>query len=187
MNFMGTKKLNTKRLLLKKLETASSEQLFKNVFSDKSVAAYMSWEQYKSEEDVKNYLAEWQRTYYENLQECYWGIFLKNNGELIGTIYLYPENINAELGFISYCQGSKYWGNGYMSEAVVAVLKFAFCEIGYNNIYSFCAESNTRSRHALERLGFKKEALLRCYDKTVYGIEDCYYYSLLKSEFEKKD
>lgn len=185
MNFTGTKNLITDRCHLKKLTINDSEQLFKNVFSDKSVSDYMSWKQYNNETDVLKYLSEWQHIYNENLQECYWGIFLKQSDELVGTVYLYPENTEAELGFISYCQGTKYWGNGYMTESVAAVLKFAFNEIGYNNIYSFCAQSNTRSQKVLERLGFNQEALLRCYDKTVYGIEDCYYYSLLKNEFGK--
>lgn len=47
------------------------------------------------------------------------------------------------------------------------------------------AESNLRSQNVLSRLGFTFEAILRKRDKTHIGIEDCLYYSLLKSEWEK--
>ena len=58
-----------------------------------------------------------------------------------------------------------------------------FNEIGYNNITTFVAMSNTRSQNALKRLNFTCEATLRQRDKTAFGIEDCYSYSLLKDEF----
>ena len=57
-----------------------------------------------------------------------------------------------------------------------------FNEIGYNNITTFVARSNTRSQNVLKRLNFTCEATLRQRDKTPFGIEDCYSYSLLKDE-----
>lgn len=94
------------------------------------------------------------------------GVFLKENDSLIGTIYLYDENPAAGVGFISYCFGSGFWGNGYATETVRVVLRYGFDEIDYNNIVTFAAESNIRSQNVLQRLGFKNEATLRMRDKT---------------------
>ncbi len=169
---------------MRKLETADAQQLFENVYSDTKVSGYMSWDYYKTISDVEAYLTKWQEHY--NQKECYWGVFLKENDVLIGTVYLYDENAAAEVGFISYCFGSKFWGNGYATESAKVVLEYGFKEIGYHNITTFVAKSNLRSQKVLERLGFKCEATLRQRDKTDFGIEDCFSFSLLKSEMETK-
>lgn len=180
MNKPGTKMLCSQRCYLRKLEISDSQQLFENVYSDPKVAGYMSWNLYNNVTEVENYLKKWQESYKQN--ECYWGVFLKENDVLIGTVYLYDENAGAEVGFISYCFGSKFWGNGYATETVKVVLQYGFNDIGYNNITTFVAKSNIRSQNVLSRLGFTCEATLRKRDKTDFGIEDCLSYSLLREE-----
>ncbi len=180
MRKAGTKILYTQRCCLRKLAVTDAQQLFENIYSDSKVAGYMSWDCYPDVNSVEHYLTKWQELYKQN--ECYWGVFLKENDALIGTVYLYDENKQAQVGFISYCFGSKYWGNGYATESVEVVLEYGFKEIGYNNITTFVAKSNFRSQNVLKRLGFKCEAILRQRDKTAFGIEDCLSYSLLKSE-----
>lgn len=180
MNNIGTKTLQSERCYLKQLTIDDAQQLFTNVYSDTKVCDYMSWDCYNSVDEVKKYLEEWQEFYKQ--KECYWGVFLKDKKTLIGTIYLYAENENANLGFISYCFGSKYWGKGYATETVSTVLKYGFEEIGYNNITAYCAKSNYRSQNVLNRLGFQFEAVLRMRDRTSQGYEDCLYYSLLYNE-----
>ncbi|MDE5670486.1 MAG: GNAT family N-acetyltransferase [Eubacterium sp.] len=180
MNKPGTKMLCSQRCYLRKLEISDSQQLFENVYSDSKVAGYMSWNLYNNVTDVEKYLRKWQEHYKQN--ECYWGVFLKENNELIGTVYLYDENASAEVGFISYCFGSKFWGNGYATETIKVVLQYGFNDIGYNNITTFVAKSNICSQNVLSCLGFTCEATLRKRDKTDLGIEDCLSYSLLKEE-----
>lgn len=182
MNKLGTKALYSQRCYLRKLDINDAQQLFENIYSDSKAAAYMSWDCYFDVNAVKNYLEKWQKAYEK--KECYWGVFLKENDVLIGTVYLYDENAKADVGFISYCFGSKFWGNGYATETVRAVLEYGFEEIGYKNITTFVAKSNIRSQNVLNRLGFKCEATLRMRDKTELGIEDCLSYSLLKNELE---
>lgn len=181
MKKLGIKVIETERCYLRRLTAEDSLQLFENVFSDEKSSQYMSWERYTDVKAVEKYLSEWQKDYEQG--ECYWGVFLKNSDILIGTVYLYDENVKAEVGFVSYCFGSKFWGNGYATESVKAVLDYGFNEIGYNNITTFVAKSNIRSQNVLKRLGFNCEATLRQRDKTAFGIEDCHSYSLLKSEF----
>lgn len=183
MNFLGTRDLETENCYLRKLNNDDSEKLFENVLSDPKVSRYMSWDRYKNVNDVAEYLKKWQGYYKQN--ECYWGVFLKKDDDLIGTIYLYPENVNANLGFISYCFGSKFWGRGYATETIKAVLKYGFDFLGYNNITTFCAESNYRSKNVLARLGFTCEGVMRMRDKTHLGYEDCFYFSLLSHEMGK--
>lgn len=182
MQKLGTIELYSPRLWLRKLAVSDAAQLYKNVFSDSEVSAYMSWDIYPDVQAVERYLTQWQKDYENN--ECYWGVFLKENQTLVGTVYLCDENKNAEVGFLSYCLGSEFWGNGYATEAVKTVLEYGFSEIGYQNIVTFVAKSNQRSQNVLTRLGFVCEAALRSRDKTAFGLEDVFCYSLLKNEMK---
>lgn len=174
------KTLHTERCYLRKLEITDSIQLFENIYSDENVSCYMSWDRYSDVKAVEKYLTDWQKSYEQG--ECYWGAFFSDSDTLVGTVYLYDENARAEVGFISYCFGSRFWGNGYATESVKKVLEYGFNTIGYNNITTFVAKSNLRSQNVLKRLGFTCEATLRQRDRTHLGIEDCLSFSLLKGE-----
>ena len=77
MNHSGTKALESRRCYMRKLEISDSKQLFENVYSDKKVSGYMSWDTYSDEAQVVDYLRKWQEYYDQN--ECYWGVFLKRS------------------------------------------------------------------------------------------------------------
>lgn len=182
MNFCSAQPIKTQRCLLRRLETEDFGQLYENVYSDEMVSRYMSWDRHLSPKETEMYLSRWQE-YYNDPCECYWGIFLSDSGTLIGTVYLYPENKKAEIGFLSYCLGSKFWKKGYGTEAVKAVLEYGFSTLGYYSITALCAKSNTPSYKLLLRSGFTFDGCLRKRDKTYLGYEDCCYFSMLREEY----
>jgi RimJ/RimL family protein N-acetyltransferase len=51
-----------------------------------------------------------------------------------------------------------FWGFGYAREAASAALEFGFQEIGLEEIVSFTARQNSRSRRVMERLGMMRSA-----------------------------
>jgi RimJ/RimL family protein N-acetyltransferase len=57
-----------------------------------------------------------------------------------------------ELG---YWLGEPYWGKGYMSEAVKAVVRHAFTSGGHQRLVSSCRLQNHASRRVLEKAGFE--------------------------------
>jgi len=61
------------------------------------------------------------------------------------------QNDAAELG---YWLGEAYWGKGYMSEAVKAVIAQAFTA-GHERLVSGCRLQNLASRRVLEKAGFE--------------------------------
>lgn len=89
-----------------------------------------------------------------------YAICLKSTGELIGSIGLKfrgntdftDKEDECELGFWI---GQPFWGNGYMPEAVRAVIKHAFCDIGINKIWCGYYEGNEKSKRVQEKCGFK--------------------------------
>jgi RimJ/RimL family protein N-acetyltransferase len=52
----------------------------------------------------------------------------------------------------------EYWGHGFATEAAAAVIDYAFGTLGLNEIVSFTAVGNQRSRRVMERLGMRRDA-----------------------------
>lgn len=185
LNHCGTAKLETDRLILKKIDVSDAKQMYENFAGDDKVSRYMSWEFQKSDE-VMSWLEDWKKEYEKN-DTYYWGLYLKTTNELIGTIYLLTDDIAAKVGSISYCLGYNWWGNGYMAEALKTVISFAFEKVGYNKVEAFHAKSNTQSARVMQKAEMSLDGTLRQRCKTFNGYEDCVYYSILKNEYTKRN
>lgn len=76
------------------------------------------------------------------------------DGRFIGVVgFTYFQEGAPELG---YWLGEPYWGKGYMSEAVKALLEAAFATRQYPQIKSRALATNTASLNVLEKAGFKR-------------------------------
>ncbi|MFX1478792.1 MAG: GNAT family N-acetyltransferase [Promethearchaeota archaeon] len=89
-------------------------------------------------------------------------IYHKKDKKPIGAIgfnhinWLYRNaNIFAHIG------EPEYWGKGIAIEASKLVINYGFTELNLHKIYSGVFTPNTRSLRAAEKLGFKKEAVLK--------------------------
>ena len=79
---------------------------------------------------------------------------------------------------IGYDLLKEYWGNGYMTEAVKAMINYGFEELGLMRIEATVEPANTASVRVLERAGFQLEGKLRkrylykdrFHDELVFGI-----------------
>jgi RimJ/RimL family protein N-acetyltransferase len=80
---------------------------------------------------------------------------------VLGTCTLthyYPTHQRSEIGF---ALRQMRWGQGLGSEAVTAVIGFAFDSLNLNRIEADVDPRNERSLRLLERLGFQREGHLR--------------------------
>ena len=114
-----------------------------------------------------------------------WGMKLKGASELIGLIGLYRLKLEHYRGELGYTLHIDHWGKGFMSEAIQAVLKYSFEEVGFNSIEADTDPSNTRSMKVLERNGFKLEGQLRESFFFAGEFYDSAIWSMLKSDFCK--
>lgn len=82
--------------------------------------------------------------------------------EAIGSIALTPgqdvHRFTAELG---YWLGEPFWGRGIMAQAVRAICRYAFEEIGLHRIFAEPYITNPASARVLEKAGFICEGVLR--------------------------
>lgn len=80
-----------------------------------------------------------------------WGIFRKEfPEELIGCVDLWREGRPENRGF---WLGRKFWGRGYMTEAVYPVMDYAFSVLGFEVLVFANAVGNLRSRRIKEKTG----------------------------------
>jgi RimJ/RimL family protein N-acetyltransferase len=105
------------------------------------------------------------------------------NDQLAGAIALNVQSDiyrhTAELG---YWLGYEYWNRGIMTEAVKAIVNWAFENTGIVRIYSGLFSSNPASARVLEKCGFHKEAILRNAVLKHGKFLDEYRYVLLKNQ-----
>ncbi len=91
-------------------------------------------------------------------------LFLFDNGtdELYGAITL--DNIRrgpTQSGTLGYWIGEEYARRGYMTEAINAIVQYAFMDLDLSRIESACLADNKPSRGVLEKCGFKYEGDIR--------------------------
>lgn len=69
----------------------------------------------------------------------------------------------AQTGALGYWLGADFEGRGLMSEALCAIVNFAFGALDLSRLEAACLPENMRSRRLLERCGFALEARLAGY------------------------
>lgn len=121
---------------------------------------------------------------FKNKERFVFAIISRENNEFVGAIGLHlgGKHDTAEMG---YWIGEPFWSQGIMTEAVKAVLKFGFEELGLNKIYATHFTDNMASGKVMVNNGMVKEGEL----KDHYKVDDIYksviQYRLLKQEYEE--
>jgi RimJ/RimL family protein N-acetyltransferase len=74
------------------------------------------------------------------------------DGTIVGACGIVSEDETPELG---YWLGVPYWGNGYATEALHAVVDYAFTDLGHEALQAGARVTNPASRRVLEKCGFQ--------------------------------
>lgn len=88
----------------------------------------------------------------------------REDEELLGAITL--DNIRrgpAQAGTLGYWVGERHARQGYMREAITAVVHHAFHRLDLSRIEAACLPENAPSRALLESCGFKYEGVAQSY------------------------
>jgi [ribosomal protein S5]-alanine N-acetyltransferase len=86
------------------------------------------------------------------------GMFLRR--EFIGEVSLGSVQRGPfQSAFVGYWVDESHAGNGYIPEAVVLVLRYAFEELELHRVEAAIVPRNTRSRRVADKLGLREEGL----------------------------
>jgi RimJ/RimL family protein N-acetyltransferase len=124
---------------------------------DPAVAQYQSWEGCSLAEG-RSLLAEFAG---RNPGEPGWFQFAledRSSAALVGDCGLKIQESDRRLAQIGYTIARPHWGQGFATEAVAALARFAFHAFDLHRITASVDPRNAASCRVLEKTGFRKEA-----------------------------
>lgn len=143
--------ITTERLILRPVAASDAEAIAALVDNYK-IAVMLARLPYPYKiEDARQFIA-WVKE--QPADETVFAVCLDNEARSLIGICSYERRgePHPELG---YWLGEPYWGKGYMSEAVTAVVDHAFDAAGHERLISGCRLQNLASRRVLEKAGFE--------------------------------
>jgi [ribosomal protein S5]-alanine N-acetyltransferase len=114
------------------------------------------------------------------------GIALKGTGRIIGGCTLHVYDQHSRQAAFSYLLARPYWGRGYATEAMRALLRFGFGELGIHRAHDACDAENVASARVMEKLGMRLEGHQRHVEWDGERWADALLYAILEDEWRAK-
>lgn len=174
--------LETTRLLLRRPRVEDAEPAFESYASDPRMTRYMTWSTHTSPAQTREFLQQSIDAWDLRMGHRVWLIERKDDRVLMGTIGCTVNFHRVEVGF---ALGSRFWGRGYMPEALSKVCEAAFADRQIARVQALCDEENTQSSRVLQKAGMRYEGRLRQYGLHPNRSDfprDCLMYALVRSD-----
>jgi ribosomal-protein-alanine N-acetyltransferase len=174
--------LETERLILRDF-TLDDVEAFAACAADPDARRF--YEERDVDEEARELVemfVAWQRE--EPRSHYQMAVILKTNGQLIGTCGLRQRQevdygggspLEGDIGYNIHLEHRR---QGYATEACRAMLRFGFEDMGLRRVWTFCLAENEASWRVMERIGMRREGLLRdnvwlrgrAWDTAMYAI-----------------
>lgn len=183
IRFLGTPRIETNRLILRKLELTDAQSVFDHWLSDDRVMDNLIKGAHKSISETEVRVAEIVSNY-EKQDFCYWGIQLKEGGQLIGCIDFYNFDMLTENCNVGYSLGFDWWNKGYGTEALKAIVEFGFRHMNIHKISAAHNTDNPASGVIMSKVGMKQEGTIKHMIRNAKNqYKDCAIYGLLQEDY----
>ena len=162
--------LETERLVLRPWRESDVEALFAYA-SDPDVGPSAGWLPHQSIDESRDVLE-----HILMVPETY-AIVIKDRDpadEAVGSISLMigaasDLAIGSDEAELGYWIAKPLWGNGFMPEAVRAIMQHAFCDLRLAAVWAGHDEDNDRSRRVQEKVGLKRQRSIKDRPRRVIG------------------
>lgn len=179
MEHLGTKTLETTRLLLRRFAVEDASAMFRNWASDDQVTKYLTWPTHTSVAETEAVMQSW-LDHYERKDYYQWAIVLKSMGnQPIGSIAVVALDDSVKKAQIGYCIGRSWWHQGIMTEALKAVIGYLIDEVGVKRVAAYHDTRNPHSGAVMKNCGMQYEGTLRSSARNNQGICDASWYAIL--------
>lgn len=173
-----TPTLRTARLLLRPFSAEDSEAIFA-IFSNPRVMRYWDGPAWTSLAQAERFVAGCKRMEDEGTGARV-AVVRTADGRLLGQCGVFSWNPTYRSAETGYCLDDAAWGQGFATEAVGALLQWAFDTMDLNRVQAALDTRNPASARVLEKLGFLREGTL-LEDCIVNGeVSDSWVYGLLR-------
>ena len=141
----------------------------------------------RTDPDIRKYLTDTEsdidiekeklRAYIKNVYKFYgfglWGVFLKENGRLIGQCGIeYKTHDGKAIYELGYLLGKNYQGKGYAYEFTSAVINYCFKDLAIDKIHAIIEKDNEKSIRLAQKLGMQKTS------ECIRNNKQCYVYEI---------
>jgi ribosomal-protein-serine acetyltransferase len=157
-------------------------QLFDVINNNRGhLSGFLPWvDAMQSEEDFRHYLQNCEQLYQEKREVSFIILF---NEKPVGRIGLHHLNLANKIGSIGYWLDKNAEGKGIITKSCVELINYGFQQLNLNRIEIKAAVRNLRSQAIPEKLGFKKEGILRQAEFVNGEFIDLNIYAILKNEW----
>lgn len=177
---MLTTELHTERVHLRKMKVSDSPSLFK-IWSDPEVTKFMNIDSFTDENQAKDMIKLLDEFSLDN-KAIRFSIIEMESNEIIGSCGFNSLDFENEKAEIGYDIARAFWGRGYASEAISALLDYAFSTLKLNRIEAKVEPENVNSVKVLRKLNFMFEGTLRRYERVNGKFIDLNMYSKLTTD-----
>lgn len=167
MKYLGSKTLETERLILK-AQTMEEQKRLWEILMIPDVNKYFLTVPTKFREKLKDWSIQ-EKYYIEDMRHACdedvfrWSIFLRENGECIGRISCLERSqedsaiSNPNIRGVGWIIDPIFQGNGYGTEVAQAMIDYMFNECEIEEIITGAAINNPASWSIMEKLGFERQ------------------------------
>lgn len=134
--------------------TEDDLEIAKELWGDPKVTEFITLKGVMTEEDIKKRLFDEVKRGKE-FDVQYWPIFLLETGENVGCCGVRPYDFSKGIYEIGFHIRSKFWKQGFATEAANAVIVHAFQKLGAKKLFAGHNPKNTGSPFVLKKLGFR--------------------------------
>ena len=167
-------KIETERLIIDDIRPNDKENYFLNISHDKKVLeTFICVYQENIEDfDFSKYLG----------RKDIFAIREKATEKLIGIFVEFDIDDEEKSLEIGYGLGSNYWGKGYMTEVVRAMLDDYFVNRGFKTVYASFFPENTASKRVMEKCGMTFSHVNEKELTYLEKMRDLVYYKIEKND-----
>lgn len=149
--------LETDRLILRDWKDTDRD-LFREINRDPKVMEFFPYRRSHEEADA---MMERINQLIADTGFCFYAMALKETDEPMGFCGLSDAMLPGILPDgtieIGWRLATRFWGNGYVTEAACALLDYGFRIKGLSEIVAFAVENNHRSTAVMQRLGMRRD------------------------------
>ena len=174
--------LETPRLRLRPFTEADAADLY-TYARDPRVGPIAGWQPHGSEAESREII----RTVFSS--PAVFAMELKETGTVIGSVGLvgnHPAGETCPDDEVGYAMSPAWWGRGLMPEAVEAVLRHGFEDLGLRRLWCGHYAGNWRSARVIGKCGFRYQFARTEYVSLVNETRQTYFYVQTKENWRER-
>ncbi len=180
--------IKTKRLVLREVKKSDLNDLYKDMNNIKISSCLLGVPYPFKKSDAKEWIGYCIKIAKQKPREDYiFAITLKNEDRMIGEVILNETDLDVKKTELTFWLSESHWKKGIITEAVEAIMDFAFNKLKMNRLEMSAFAENIASNELAKKLGFKYEGTKRkvSIPESTKKVHDDHIYSMLKKEYRK--